>query len=44
MKSPRWNQEDNNRLHKLRTIGMPVARIAKELKRTESAITARLVI
>jgi hypothetical protein len=44
IKSPRWNQEDNKRLLELRTMGMPVARIAKELKRTESAIAARLVI
>jgi hypothetical protein len=44
IKSPRWNQEDNKRLLELSTMGMPVARIAKELKRTESAITARLVI
>jgi hypothetical protein len=44
IKSPRWNQQDNKRLLELRTMGMPVARIAKELKRTESAIAARLVI
>jgi hypothetical protein len=44
IKSPRWNQEDNKRLLELRSMGMPVAHIAKELKRTESAIIARLVI
>jgi hypothetical protein len=44
IKSLRWNREDNKRLLELRATGMPVARIAKELKRTESAITARLVI
>jgi hypothetical protein len=44
IKSPRWNHEDNKRLRELMTSGMPIALIAKELKRTESAITARLVI
>jgi hypothetical protein len=43
-KSPRWNQEDNRRLLELRASRMLIAGIAKELKRTESAITARLVI
>jgi hypothetical protein len=44
IKGPRWSREDNKRLLELRASGVPVARIAKELKRTESAITARLVI
>jgi hypothetical protein len=44
IKSPRWSREDNKCLLELRASGVPVARIAKELKRTESAITARLVI
>jgi hypothetical protein len=43
-RSRSWNQDENKRLLELRTMGMPVARIAKELKRTESAIAARLVI
>jgi hypothetical protein len=43
MKIERWTEERDRDLLRLKEGGMQVAVIAKKLKRTESAVTARLV-
>jgi hypothetical protein len=40
----RWTDEEDGRLLELKRTATPVAVIAKELKRTESAVTLRLVV
>ena len=40
---PKWTKEDDQRLLKLKAAGKRAIVIAKELRRTESAIVARMV-
>jgi hypothetical protein len=39
-----WTDEEDDRLLKLKAAGRVIAVIAKELRRTESSVTSRLVV